>query len=116
MRLCSGLLFFALLASPLSAQPFSGKIDVSLVNVDVTVTSHGSAVRGLTRDDFEVFEDGVLQPITNFYAIGGGADAAGPAGADAGGPSLDDERFRRHILLLIDNTHLTKFSRNRALD
>ena len=115
MRLCTGLLSFALLASPLSAQPFTEKIDVSLVNVDVTVTSHGSAVRGLTRDDFEVFEDGVPRPITNFYEIGTPASPpAGPAASTP--PTPDDERFRRHILLLIDNTHLTKFTRNRALD
>jgi VWFA-related protein len=115
MRLCTGLLSFALLASSLSAQPFTEKIDVSLVNVDVTVTSHGSAVRGLTRDDFEVLEDGVLQPITNFYAIGTPAPALSRVEGSTP-PSSDDERFRRHILLLIDNTHLTKFSRNRALD
>lgn len=108
MRLCSGLLFLAFLAVPAAAQqPFSGKIEVSRVNVDVTVTSHGKAVRDLTSDDFEVFEDGVLQPITNFYAIGTSAPPPSPA---------DDDRFRRHILLLIDNTHLTKFGRNRALD
>jgi VWFA-related protein len=112
------MLFLAFVAFPLSAQqPFSGKIDVSLVNVDVTVTSHGKAVRALTRDDFEVFEDGVLQPITNFYAIG--APASSPAGPASTAPPqsfADDDRFRRHILLLIDNTHLTKFGRNRALD
>ena len=53
---------FALLitASPLLAQaPLVEKIEVSVVNVDVTVTDRaGKPVRGLTRDDFEIFEDG----------------------------------------------------------
>jgi len=50
--------------------PVIEKIDVSVVNVDVTVTDRaGNPVRGLTRDDFEVFEDGRPQPITNFYAV-----------------------------------------------
>jgi len=36
----------------------------------VTVTDRrGDPVRGLTRDDFEVFEDGVPQAITNFYGV-----------------------------------------------
>jgi len=42
-------------------------IEVSLVNLDVFVTDKtGQRVRGLTKDDFEIFENGVRQPITNF--------------------------------------------------
>ena len=51
------------------AQSLTEKIEVSLVNVDVTVTSHGAPAKGLGRDDFEIREDGVLQSITHFYAI-----------------------------------------------
>jgi VWFA-related protein len=118
MRLCSGIFFISLLAFPLQAQqqPFTGKIDVSLVNVDVTVIGHGGAIRGLTRDDFEVFEDGVPQPLTNFYEITGGTPASSPAGPAASAPPSSDDPFRRHVLLLIDNTHLTRYTRNRALE
>ncbi|MEA2339584.1 MAG: hypothetical protein QOE82_3591, partial [Thermoanaerobaculia bacterium] len=56
-----------LCASVLSSQ-VTESIDVRIVNVDVTVTSKGAPVRGLTRDDFEILEDGRLQTITNFYA------------------------------------------------
>ena len=112
MHRCSGLFIVAVLALPLHAQQtFTGKIDVSLVNVDVTVTSHGKAVRGLTRDDFEVLEDGVPQEITNFYALERGM----PAGQAAVATPGDDERFRRHVLLLIDNPHLRRSNRDRAL-
>jgi len=42
-------------------------IDVSIVNVDVVVTDrHGNRVRGLTRDDFELSENGATRPIANF--------------------------------------------------
>jgi len=67
------------LALPLVAQtPVIEKIDVNVVNVDVTVTDRaGNPVRGLTRDDFQILEDGKLQKVTNFYAVenGGRAEA-----------------------------------------
>jgi VWFA-related protein len=48
--------------------PFLGEtIEVSIVNVDVFVTDKsGKRVTGLTQDDFEIYEDGKLRPITNF--------------------------------------------------
>jgi VWFA-related protein len=65
------------LTSPLLAQqhvPTSGEtIDVSLVNVDVFVTDRkGRRVTGLTPADFEILENGRVQPITNFAEYGGG--------------------------------------------
>jgi VWFA-related protein len=42
-------------------------VEVSIVNVDaVVVDKQGKRVQGLLRDDFEIFENGVRQPITNF--------------------------------------------------
>src|SRR5437660_1687862 len=42
-------------------------IEVSLVNIDVFVKDQsGKQVHGLTKDDFEVYENGLRQPITNF--------------------------------------------------
>jgi VWFA-related protein len=53
---------------PASALPTLGEtIEVSIVNIDVFVTDKsGKRVPGLTRDDFEIFENGVKQPISNF--------------------------------------------------
>ncbi|MBI3046872.1 MAG: VWA domain-containing protein [Acidobacteria bacterium] len=49
----------------LSAQTFRARIDT--VQVAVTVSdANGRLITGLARDDFEIFEDGVLQPITVF--------------------------------------------------
>jgi VWFA-related protein len=102
------------------AQNLTEKIDVSIVNVDVTVTSHGAPAHGLTRDDFEVFEDGKPQSITNFYAIENTRDnqsaaptAAAPAAAI---PAPTDERFRRKVLVIIDNRHMTIHNRDVALN
>jgi len=45
-------------------------IEVSIVNLDVVVTDKktGERIHGLTKDDFEVYEDGKTQPISNFAA------------------------------------------------
>jgi VWFA-related protein len=65
------LLLALVIAFPALAQrqlPPSGEtIDVSLVNVDVFVTDrNGQRVTGLTAEDFEIRENGRVQPITNF--------------------------------------------------
>lgn len=43
------------------------KVDVKLVNVFVTVTdAHGAPVGGLSKDNFQVLEDGALQKVSVF--------------------------------------------------
>lgn len=61
----------ALLAATTFAQQIAPRaaesIDVSIVNLDVFVTDrHGNRVHGLTADDFQIYENGRLQPVTNF--------------------------------------------------
>jgi hypothetical protein len=103
----------------LFAQSLTEKIDVSLVNVDVTVTSHGAPARGFTRDDFEVLEDWVTQNLTHFYAIENAREktATSPdvAATQAAQPSPRDERFRRKVLVIIDNRHMSVHNRDVAL-
>jgi Ca-activated chloride channel family protein len=79
-----GLVAVMLAAAPLMAQkppapdqkpfpPVAEKVEVSVTNVEVVVTdSKGNRVAGLTRDDFEVYQDGTPQKISNFYAVSGG--------------------------------------------
>ncbi|MGH9855898.1 MAG: VWA domain-containing protein, partial [Blastocatellia bacterium] len=69
------LLFLTLLFLPIQLpdafvqQGIVVKIDTELVNLNVVVTDrHGQRVRGLGKDDFEVYEDGVKQEITHFAA------------------------------------------------
>jgi VWFA-related protein len=115
------LLFMFGVASSLPAQSLTEKIDVSLVNVDVTVTSHGTPARGLTADDFEVREDGVPQKITHFYSIENGRDKAPVTSArpaqvsEAASPDATDERFRRRVLVIVDNRHISRHDRDVAL-
>ena len=50
-------------------QGFSFRSNVDLINVTVTVTdSNGRFVSGLKQDDFDVYEDGVLQQTSHFDA------------------------------------------------
>jgi Ca-activated chloride channel family protein len=52
-----------------AGQGFSFRSNVALINVTATVTdTNGHFVSGLTRDDFEVYEDGVLQTASHFDA------------------------------------------------
>ena len=58
-------LVFATFVVALPAQTFRGA--VTTVEVSVTVTdSAGRLILGLTRNDFEIFEDGDSQPVTQF--------------------------------------------------
>ena len=55
----------AVLAAVVAAQTFRG--GVTTVEVTVTVTDTGGRlIKGLAKDDFEVFEDGDRQPVTQF--------------------------------------------------
>src|SRR3982751_3934822 len=51
------------------------RIEVRVANIDVVVTDRsGAPVHGLTKEDFELFESGKPQTITNFSEVR--ADAA----------------------------------------
>lgn len=53
----------------LAAPPGQIRVEVNLVNLYVTVRDkHKAIVTGLTKDDFQVYEDGQPQEITNFSA------------------------------------------------
>jgi len=87
MRLRPLFLLLAI-ALPASAQtpasvPHAGEtIEVSIVNVDTVVTDkQGRRVHGLRKDDFEIYENGVKQPITNFAEYASERDAASAGAA-----------------------------------
>jgi len=95
-------------------------IEVRVVNVDVVVTDRaGNPVTGLTKDDFEVFEDGKPQTITNFYAVQADSSTAaitanGTAGAQPAAAVPDDIRARR-FAICVDNYSLDPAQRNGIL-
>lgn len=106
LTLCSVLSSSPANAQQPAPQPLVEKVDVRVVNVDVTVTDRsGKPVSGLTRDDFEVSEDGITRPITHFDEVRKAAPAA----------QVVDERFKRKVLVLVDNLNTSKHARNEAL-
>lgn len=96
-------------------------IEVSLVNVDVYVTDRdGNRVRGLTAADFEIREDGELQPVTNFTEY---APVAAPqARSDEPGTSDDSEAARasegdrRAIVVFIETVKLPPLRSKQIFD
>ena len=88
-------------------------VEVRQVLVPVVVTDHdGNYVTGLTRDDFQVFEDGVEQKIAAFSvdtATSGSSSAEStatplaPASEPPGGPR--PRQLRRTYVICIDTLH-----------
>ncbi|HET9227214.1 MAG TPA: VWA domain-containing protein [Thermoanaerobaculia bacterium] len=128
-RSATFILVAALLASPVfgqdSEQTFFESIDVNVVNVEVYVTDRdGKRVNGLTRDDFQVLEDGKPVEISNFYAVSEGrvSQPGAPAepaaetapSAEALPPSAPDNQ-RLYLAIFLDNRSLTPASRNLIL-
>lgn len=110
----------ALFALALLAQTFfSETLEVRVTNIDVIVTTRdGKPVAGLTKDDFELYENGAKKEITNFLEIHpAGAQVMQTTAAEAAQPaaeSLPDVR-RRRMIVFIDNSGLHPHSRNAIL-
>ena len=127
------LIVAAAIAAPLAAQtkpaaepelaPLSVNIDVRVIDFDVVVTDkRGNFVPGLTKDDFEILENGVPKPLSNFYEIHN-ASPKPPVASEVGGrveaplpppPAVTDEEMKRRIIIYIDNLSLAPFNRNRV--
>jgi VWFA-related protein len=96
-------------------------IEVRVANVDVIVLDRaGKPITGLTKDDFQLFENGKPQPLTNFYEIRSqtlgapGAPAAAPASASTAEPPAEVKK--RSIIVFFDSSSIEFFARNKAMD
>jgi VWFA-related protein len=100
-------------------------VEVHVVNVDVVVTDRqGNRIHGLTRDDFEIYEDKRPQTITNFYEAREDAPA-GPATAAAAPasqppqpqpqPQPEQQRQHRRFAFFIDNDSLHPIVRKEVM-
>jgi VWFA-related protein len=92
----------AIASGPLPAQqiPSLGEtMEIAIVNVDVVVTDRdGRRVRGLTKDDFTILENGRPQPITHFAEYSDGASESSTSVAVA--QSTAPEQKRTLVLFL----------------
>ncbi len=117
--------FALLLSDPLglrAQQPnstFGEVFDVRVTNVDVHATdSKGNPISGLTKADFEIYEDGKKQAITNFYEMTvAGTTAAAAAGAPSGGQFTASSMnivapTARKYILYVDNGTLSLKNRD----
>lgn len=101
--------------------PLVENIDVRVIDFDVVVTDkRGNFVPGLTKDDFEILENSVPKPISNFYEVSGGTPKTSVA-TEVGGrieepatPAATPEDMKRRIIFYIDNLSLAPFNRNRV--
>jgi len=127
MRSLAASLLAVSLALPLAGQEkLVESIEVRVVNVDVVVTDRsGNPVTGLTKDDFQLFENGKPQTITNIYEVRpetttaakpsvGGALEPAPAAAAPAPPPV--EMRQRRLALFVDNSSLGVFERRKVLD
>lgn len=111
---CAALAFLPATASP-ADQPAKSKqfmeaTEVLVVEVPVQVLRNGEPVRGLTADDFELFEGREKQAITGFEVLD--LSAAGPAGPKAESKTVVPPSARRRFLLLFD----LSFSEPRSIE
>ena len=118
--------------APTPSGAFISRETVTVTNVDVVVEDKkGNRVTGLRKEDFTVLEDGLEQPVTNFFAVEQGhmtvvgdepvpppstapaAPVAAPAPAAPSASPVPVPRTR--IVIFVDNLSLTPFNRNRVL-
>jgi VWFA-related protein len=94
------------------------RITTNLVQVDVVVTRKSKVVTDLTADDFEIFEDGKRQTITNFLYVSNvsttlNVAAAPPATSNKNSvsapppPRVEEDQARRIMALVIDDLGLS---------
>ena len=149
-RVVSGLLLAAALVfaqetppsdKPPAEKPPSGQIgglrfldvsEVTVVNVEVTVTDKKGPVLDLKPSEFEVFQDGRVQELTNF-AVFTRATAATPTPAAAPTPAATPgptsvpaaptpeptpaaRRESRFVAFYVDNEYVLPMNRNRVIN
>lgn len=99
--------------------------EITIVNVDVSVRDKDGPIVGLKADDFEVFQDGKRQEITNFYFFSETSPTAArrlpsPTPTPVLPTATDIEpvapREPRFMVLYLDNENIMPFNRNRILN
>ncbi|HYK03837.1 MAG TPA: VWA domain-containing protein [Thermoanaerobaculia bacterium] len=98
---------------------FGETVEVRVTNVDAIVTDkNGNPVSGLTKDDFEVYEDGVRQDITHFTEIADtrpGKNATSGKDGTSAAAAPQGEFRRRLIAVFVDLGSLEPVNRQAVL-
>lgn len=94
-------------------------VEVRVINVDVVVTDRrGKVISGLKADDFEIYENGRKQPISNFYEVN--SEQLESRLAEIDSPLEREEaipaNLRRRVVFFIDNLTMAPFNRNRVFE
>lgn len=106
--------------------PFVDTVDIQVVNVEIYVTDKDDQpVTGLGVEDFEIYEDGRRQEVTNFYAVEARRPAIAPnriEPLDEGAPPPplwtppSEAEQRLHLIVYFDNLFLRPANRNKVID
>ena len=117
LALLCGLQIFSQTPQPAATPPDEDvvKISTNLIQVDVTVTdSKGRIVKDLKSEDFEIYENGEKQKITNFSFVSSIREKAEPVKRPADKTSvpvptaeLKAEQVRRTFALVVDDLSLS---------
>lgn len=106
LSLLAGDLARAQTAAPSDSQTFEDKTSVVVVEVPVQVLASSQPVRGLTRENFALYDDGERQEIVGFEVLDLSAEPAaaevGAAGPDPAPAQMRSAALRRNFLFLID--------------
>jgi VWFA-related protein len=104
---------------------FVDEIELTIANLVVYVTNKkGVAVTGLTKDDFEIYQDGDKKQITNFKLytdeiirseMGEPTDSTVPEATPVADETTGAGPQPIHLVLYIDNENLDPLDRNRVL-
>ena len=96
-------------------------MEIRVINVDVVVTDKkGVPITGLKKEDFQLYENGVPKPISNFFEVEGNKalNVAMAPPTEPKAPAVvheeTPENMKRRIILYIDNLSLAPFNRNRV--
>jgi VWFA-related protein len=116
MRILKAVFLASALALPALAQqqPLAETIEVRVANIDVVVRDKaGNPVTGLTKDDFVLYDDDVVQKISNFYEVRRGMNAGSGAADEAEVPV---EVRQRRVAVFVDAASLTASRKSAILD
>jgi VWFA-related protein len=100
------------------APQYTEEIEVRVIDIDVVVTDRqGKRLTHLTREDFELYENGQRVDIDYFSRITGGRIDDPPLSDDeaASLPPVAQQRTPLTWVIFIDHTNLTPQARNHAM-